>query len=48
MEAAWSRISALAGELRRRLDELPGVELHDLGVTRCGIVSFSVAGGEPG
>lgn len=39
-----TRITALADLLRRRLDEMPGVTLRDIGKRRCGIVSFTVTG----
>jgi selenocysteine lyase/cysteine desulfurase len=47
LDAIWARITALATRLRCALDESDAVTLHDLGATRCGIVSFSVAGAEP-
>ena len=47
LDAVWTRISALAKDLRARLEALPGVTLHDLGRERCGIVSFAVEGHEP-
>jgi cysteine desulfurase/selenocysteine lyase len=40
----WSRIKKLADELRSRLIALGGVTIHDLGVERCGIVTFNVEG----
>lgn len=43
-ERAWERIAALAGRLRRRLEELDGVTVQDPGAQRCGIVTFTVAG----
>jgi selenocysteine lyase/cysteine desulfurase len=48
LDAIWARIATLAARLRAALDELPEVETHDLGRERCGIVTFSVAGVEPG
>jgi cysteine desulfurase / selenocysteine lyase len=47
LDAIWARISQLARRLRDGLGASPGIELHDLGETRCGIVSFSVAGVAP-
>jgi selenocysteine lyase/cysteine desulfurase len=47
LEAIWARVSALAAELRRRLADLPGVTVRDLGLARCGLVSFTVDGQAP-
>ena len=42
MKAIERRVEALAEELRRRLEAIPSVALHDLGERRCGIVAFTV------
>lgn len=44
LEQIWARISTLAEQLRQGLTALPGVQVHDLGRVRCGIVSFTVDG----
>lgn len=41
------RIYALAERLRGQLRECPGVAVHDLGLERCGIVTFTARGWEP-
>jgi selenocysteine lyase/cysteine desulfurase len=48
LEEIQARVYALADDLRSRLAELPGVEVRDRGVERCGIVTFTVEGREPG
>jgi selenocysteine lyase/cysteine desulfurase len=40
------RVATLAEHLRGALAELPGVTVHDKGVVRCGIVTFTVEGQE--
>jgi selenocysteine lyase/cysteine desulfurase len=47
IEEIWARVSGLAEELRARLEVIPSVTVLDQGVTKCGIVSFIVAGVEP-
>jgi cysteine desulfurase / selenocysteine lyase len=47
MDCIWDRIQQLSQKLRLRLSQLPGVEIHDLGLTRCGIVSFTLQGKTP-
>jgi selenocysteine lyase/cysteine desulfurase len=40
----WQRIQFLAGEMRRQLGNIDGVNVHDHGEQKCGIVTFSVNG----
>lgn len=44
LEAIERRVTALAAQLRERLQARPGVQVHDQGERRCGIVTFTVAG----
>ncbi len=44
LPAIRDRVAALAGELRSRLGAVDGVAVHDLGLTKCGIVTFTVRG----
>jgi cysteine desulfurase / selenocysteine lyase len=43
----WERVQMLGERLREALGEIPGVTVRDLGVVRCGIVSFTVNGRTP-
>ncbi len=47
LETIWTRIQHLGTALRSQLETIPGVTVHDLGQTRCGIVTFTVDGHEP-
>jgi len=47
IEAVQARVYSLAEELRSRLDSVRRVTVRDLGITRCGIVSFTVDGKPP-
>jgi cysteine desulfurase / selenocysteine lyase len=40
-DAIESRIKTLAGQLRGRLADMPGIQLHERGENLCGIVTFS-------
>jgi cysteine desulfurase / selenocysteine lyase len=42
IEAIWSRIRTLATTLRAQLNTLRGVTVWDVGIEKCGIVSFTV------
>lgn len=47
VSAIEERVTRLAAALRSRLESRPGVQVHDLGRRRCGIVTFTVAGVTP-
>ncbi len=44
IEPLEARIAGLAGILRARLEEIPGVTIQDRGARRCGLVTFTVDG----
>jgi selenocysteine lyase/cysteine desulfurase len=44
IDAIWERVERLAATLRRSLAGVPGVSVHDLGLTKGGIVTFTVEG----
>lgn len=47
LEAVRDRTFGLAAALRQRLGRIPGVQVRDLGLARCGIVTFTVEGKDP-
>ena len=47
LQAIGNRVAGLAEELRIGLGTIDGVVIRDLGLSRCGIVSFSVEGHAP-
>jgi selenocysteine lyase/cysteine desulfurase len=48
LDAVQERVAGLAEQLRSELAAVPGVTVHDRGITRCGIVTFSVKGSDAG
>ena len=44
LDNIWTQVRALGSSLRAQLAEIPGVTVHDLGATKCGIVTFTLAG----
>ncbi|MFW9992774.1 MAG: aminotransferase class V-fold PLP-dependent enzyme [Candidatus Odinarchaeota archaeon] len=46
LENIWQRIKKLGEKLRGNLTGLPGIEIQDIGLVKCGIVTFTVRGKE--
>ena len=46
IDAIWTQVQFLAGMLRDKLHELPAVTVQDKGRLLCGIVSFTLVGGD--
>jgi cysteine desulfurase / selenocysteine lyase len=44
IESIWERVRVLGNLLRRELAAIDGIFVHDLGVTKCGIVTFTADG----
>ena len=44
IERAWARTRALASAMREELAKIPKVNVRDVGVAKCGIVTFDVDG----
>ena len=42
IEAIWEQVQHIAGLLRQKLSEVPGVTVQDKGRLLCGIVSFTL------
>jgi selenocysteine lyase/cysteine desulfurase len=47
LDEIWARVERFAAELRERLSGVGGVAVHDVGETKCGIVTFTVDGVDP-
>jgi selenocysteine lyase/cysteine desulfurase len=47
LDAIWERVLSVSSMLRNYLGEIPKVHIHDLGIQKCGIVSFTIEGMPP-
>ncbi len=47
IDATWRRVRDLAYALRTQLSPIPGVIVHDRGITQCGLVTFTFEGKDP-
>jgi selenocysteine lyase/cysteine desulfurase len=48
LDNIWSRLQTLSSQLRTQLSALPRVTVQDRGLTKCGIVTFTIEGLDPG
>jgi cysteine desulfurase/selenocysteine lyase len=44
IDSIWERVRTLGDLLRRELAAIEGIRVHDLGLTKCGIVTFTANG----
>jgi selenocysteine lyase/cysteine desulfurase len=44
IDSIWERVRTLGDLLRRELAAIDGISVHDLGATKCGIVTFTAGG----
>jgi selenocysteine lyase/cysteine desulfurase len=44
VDRIWQRVQHLADLMRRQLENVDGITVHDMGNQKCGIVTFSVNG----
>jgi len=44
IDRIWQRVQNLAGKMRKQLEDIDGITVHDQGDQKCGIVTFSVNG----
>jgi cysteine desulfurase/selenocysteine lyase len=44
IDRIWQRVQNLAGKMRKQLEDIDGITVHDHGDQKCGIVTFSVNG----
>ena len=47
LDQIWKRVSGLASKLRAKLADIPKINVLDLGILKCGIVSFTIDGHRP-
>jgi selenocysteine lyase/cysteine desulfurase len=47
IDPIWQRVQPMAGHLRRRLADIPGLTVQDRGSEQCAIVSFTLDGLDP-